>query len=65
MDRYRRRAVVTPPEGGGRNWPSTSTLAGGKLRRNAPALRQQGIEVEFTKDKTGRWIRLSVGHEGN
>ena len=38
--------LVTPPDGGGKNWPSTSTVAGGELRRNAPAQRQQGIEVE-------------------
>lgn len=56
--------LVTPTDNVAKNWPRTATVAGGKLRRNAPALRQQGIEIEFTKDKIGRWIRLYVRHDG-
>jgi len=51
--------LLTPPESA-KNWPRTAGVASGKLRRNAPALRQQGIEVEFAKDRTGRWIRLAL-----
>lgn len=52
--------LLTPAEGAAKNWPRTTAVASGKLRRNAPALRQQGIEIEFAKDRTGRWIRLAL-----
>lgn len=51
--------LLTPVDGVPKNWPRTGSAVSGKLRRAAPALRQQCVEVEFARDKTGRWIRLA------
>lgn len=39
-------------------WPRNVQALGGQLKRLAPALRSQGIEVEARKSNGKRWVRL-------
>ena len=41
-----------------KNWPKAVNVLGGRLTRLAPALRQSGVVVEFSKGHTGRLVTL-------
>lgn len=47
------------PEMPPKNWPRTPRAVSGHLRRVAPALRKNGIGIEFNRDSSSRTIRLT------
>lgn len=52
--------LLPPTEGAGKSWPRTARGVSGHLRRVAPALRKQGVDIDFTKSGA-RLIRLHFG----
>lgn len=51
--------LLTPSENVPKNWPRSPRAVAGHLRRVAPALRKNGIEIEFARDKSSRSIHLA------
>jgi hypothetical protein len=43
-----------------RTWPATPRMLAGALRRTAPALRRDGVELAFERDGAARKIRITA-----
>lgn len=52
-------AELVTPHDAPKSWPRTPRAVAGHLRRVAPALRKNGVEIIFTREKNGRTIRLA------
>lgn len=42
-----------------KNWPTSTNHLSNRLKRDTPALEQRGIQLEFTRKKAGRFIRIT------
>jgi len=52
--------LLAAPDPAPKSWPRSARAVSGHLRRVAPALRKSEIDVDFSRDKTSRAIRLAV-----
>jgi putative DNA primase/helicase len=48
-------------------WPKSASVLGGHLRRIAPAMRANGLSIEFPRKSAGSWVEIAphVGGVGN
>lgn len=57
--------MAITPHDAPRRWPSTPSHLSGMLKRLAPVLRANGIEVVHERDMHGRRIALRMTHDGH